>query len=60
MIGTVQQCPEIARGWWWEFKNDSMRYSGYAYTKNGAIRKMKRRHKKVVKQGTGQKIEVEL
>jgi hypothetical protein len=60
MIGTIKQYPEIARGWWWEFRYNSMRYSGYAHTKNGATRAMKRRHKKVVKQGTGQTIEVDL
>ena len=60
MIGIVEQYPEIGFGWWWEFKHSSMRYSGHAFTKRGALRVMRRRHKTVMKQGTGQRIEVEL
>ena len=60
MIGIIEQHPNLGIGWWWEFKHDSMRYSGYSVTKRGAMRQMKRRHNKVMKQGTGQRVEVEL
>jgi hypothetical protein len=60
VIGIVEQYPEIGFGWWWEFSHDGMRYSGHAFTKRSAMKAIKRRHKTVMKQGTGQRIEVEL
>lgn len=58
MIGIVEQYPNLGIGWWWEFSHDGLKYSGYAVTKRGAMRAMKRRHKNIMKQG--QRVEVEL
>lgn len=58
MIGIVEQHPNLGIGWWWEFSHNDRRHSGYAVTKRGAMRAMKRRHKNVMKQG--QRVEVEL
>ena len=61
ITGTLKQHPEWGRiGWWWEFKHAGRIYQGYAITKRGAIRQMKRTHNRIMKQGTGKKIEVEL
>ena len=57
MKGTIQTRPGWFVGWWWEIKTDKSYdgmnipwvYSGYAFTKWGAIYSMKKKANKINK-----------